>query len=583
MAKKEYRSAHQHSDIVLPNSWDFIVFAIIFGIFAALGWGFSQMATPFDLGEPLSIELSPWALPGYAVRTVSRMLIGLSFALLFTFTVGTLAAKNKRAEKVIIPFIDIMQSAPILGFLTVAVLLFIPLFPGSLLGPECAAIFAIFTSQVWNMTLGFYQSLRLLPKEMREVASMFGLGPWQKFWRVEVPYATPSLLWNMMISMSAGWFFVVASEAITVSNQQIHLPGIGSYIHIAVLESNNTAILWAILAMFFVILLYDQLLFRPLVAWTSRFSAEIKDDDDYQEAWFLNWLQRTRFMKLQVHLLESLKDWFVNGIGQYRLELPFHSPRLKQVFALSLNLFWWVGILGGSLVGLAVLMSFLYEQFTVSEVLKVFALGGITGTKVIISVILSSIIWVPVGVWMSTRPKIAVMGQTIAQFLASFPANIVYPVVFGVIVAYDMNVDIWTIPLMMLGTQWYILFNVIAGMSCVPSELKLAVKNFGLRGPLLWKRFILPSIFPYYVTGAMACAGGCWNASIVAEVIELGNQTIRATGLGSYHQSFAVSGDFARIILSVAVMCLYVMVLNRLLWDRLYALAEDQYSFDEVR
>ena len=547
-----------------------------------MGWAFTQMAAPFDIGAPIEISLSPWVLPGYAIRTVSRMFIGLACSLLFTFLIGTWAAKSRRAERVIIPFIDIMQSAPILGFLTVAVLLFIPLFPGSLLGPEFAAIFAIFTSQVWNMTLGFYQSLRLLPKDLREVAAMLGLGPWQKFWRVEVPFAIPSLLWNTMISMSAGWFFVVAAEAITVSNQQIHLPGIGSYIHMAVLESNNQAILYAIMAMFVVILLYDQLLFRPLIAWTSRFSAELKDDDSYQEAWFLDWLQQTRLVRIPTHVLDALKDGFVNGIGQARFPKAFGTESFKTAMKYSVEVMWWTGLLGGVGLGSFFLLTFLYREFTLPQIMEAFGLGAITGLKVMICVTLSSLIWVPVGVWLSARPKIAARGQTIAQFLASFPANIVYPVVFGLIITYDMNIDVWTIPLMMLGTQWYILFNVIAGMSCVPAELKLAVKNFGLRGPLLWKRFILPSIFPYYVTGAMACAGGCWNASIVAEVIQLGNQTMVATGLGAYHQASAVTGDFPRIILSVAVMCLYVMVFNRLLWDRLYRLAEDLYTFDEV-
>lgn len=563
----------------VPNQWDFIVFIIIFGILAALVWGVGQMVQPFRLDNPANIVLDPSMLPNYSIRTVSRMFLAMMVSLLFTFTIGTLAAKNRKAEKVIMPFIDIMQSVPILGFLTFAVMVFMPLFPGSQLGPECGAIFAIFTSQVWNMTLGFYQSLRLLPKEMREVSAMLQLGAWQKFWRIEVPYALPSLLSNMMISMSAGWFFVVASEAIAVSNQQIHLPGIGSYIHLAVEQANQAAILYAILAMFIIILIYDQLLFRPMVAWTSRFQSEISEHDE-PEAWFLDWLNKTRLLRMGSGVLNRLKDAFVNGMGQSTRWIPDFLTPIGRALNGTGTLFWYGG---GTLLLVTCSVFFIRlttQELTLGEYLEVAYLGFLTGIKVFIAVFLSSVLWVPFGVWISLRPRWAQYVQTLAQFFASFPANLVYPVIFTWILYYQLNVENWVVPLMMLGTQWYILFNVIAGMTTLPQDVSWVAKNYGVTGWLWWKRIILPTIFPYYITGAMAAAGGCWNASIVAEVIVSSGQTIKATGLGAYIYEVSLTGDMARLTLSIGVMCVYVMILNRVLWNRLYNMAESRYKQD---
>ncbi len=577
---KFYAVPKDHSRLKL-NQWDLVILAVVCGLLAALAWGAQQMTLPYEVGDAIEISLDLRVLPSYTVSTVLRMLIALAVSLLATFTVGTLAAKNKRAERVILPLIDILQSVPVLGFLSISVLAFIYLFPGSLLGAECAAIFAIFTSQAWNMILSFYQSLRTLPKDLTEVARMYHLSAWQTFWRIEVPFALPGLLWNTMISLSAGWFFVVASEAITVNNQDITLPGIGSYIHLALQQANFEAIGYAILSMLVVIVLYDQLLFRPLITWSEKFKPEPNEEIESQGAWFLNLWQRTQAVKTLSQGLAWVKEAVINGPVRHNKHPKARIPKhVKNVLSHTLGTVWDIVFLLTILGSSAVLCFFIYQHITLSEVIHVMYLGLITAFKIAILIILSSLIWVPIGVWVGLRPKVARYVQPIAQFLAAFPANLLWPVAVLVIVKYAMNVEIWTTPLIIVGTQWYILFNVIAGASTLPKDLHLASKNFGVRGWLWWKRLMLPSIFPYYITGAMAATGGCWNASILADVVTWGDTTLYATGLGGYITQYTSAGDFPRIALGIAVMCLYVTVINRMLWQQLYDLAIERYSVD---
>ncbi|MBS0290464.1 MAG: ABC transporter permease subunit [Proteobacteria bacterium] len=534
------------------------------------------MTAPYELGEQIPILLSPKMLPGYAISTIIRMLIALFFSLVFTFTIATLAAKSHRAERFILPFIDIMQSVPVLGFLSISILAFIYLFPGSQLGPECAAIFAIFTSQAWNMALSFYQSLRTVPKDLNEAADMFRLSPWQRFWRLEVPFATPGLIWNTMMSLSSGWFFVVASEAISVNNQHITLPGIGSYIYTATIQSNYQAIIWALLTMFLVIIIYDQLVFRPLVAWSEKFKIE-SNPETYAETWFLNLLQRAKLIHHLIFILKNLLTlikipaFFSNNTNTI-------SPRIRQAFILTNSMFWqsilFIGICGA----LILLARFIYISLTLSEVLTVFGLGLITALKITIMVIICSLIWVPFGIWVGLRPKMATFVQLIAQIFAAFPANLVYPVLYMIIITHDLNVQVWTAPLIILGTQWYILFNVVAGASSMPQDLHLVAQNYGLKGWLWWRKLVLPAIFPYYITGAMTAVGGSWNASIIAEVVNWGNHSIHSTGLGSYITQYTTVGDFPRIALGIAVMSIYVIMINRFVWQKLYDLAEERFQ-----
>lgn len=562
-----------------PNYWDILALLIVLAVITFFAWTAKQMATPYQLGEVIPISLDPSNLPFYAARTVVRMLIALCFSLLFTFTFATWAAKSRRAEKIIIPVIDVLQSVPILGFLSVTVAGFIGLFPGSMLGPECAAIFVIFTSQAWNMALGFYQTVRSVPGEVQEAARMYHLSAWQRFWRIDVPYSMPSLLWNTMASMSAGWFFVVATEAITVSNQKILLPGIGSFISVAIEAADLRAISYAIFAMLVVILIYDQLLFRPLVAWAEKFKTEKEggSSEDVAESWVIDLFRRTRLMRVLGSKLGHLFDVFVN-IRFFR-----SAQILPQAVVKHLPNDRWVGVIYavvtiGITLGTAVFLgSYVFENISFPEIRHVFVLGLITSFRVAVLIILCTVFWVPVGVWIGLRPRAAQFVQPIAQILAAFPANLLYPFIVVFIVTYHLSANIWLTPLMILGSQWYILFNVIAGASSMPKDLLQVADNLGVVGWQRWKRLLLPSIFPFYITGAITAAGGAWNASIVAEVASWGNETLIATGLGAYITQYTTEGNFPRIGLGIGMMCLLVLVFNRVIWRPLYNFAVNRF------
>lgn len=558
------------------NTWDLLLLILIFAILFFLGWAGEKMATPYALGVPIPISLSPHKLPEYALRTVLRMFIALGFSLVFTFIVGTLAAKNRRMEQLIIPAIDILQSVPVLSFLAITVAGFIHLFPGSLLGPECACIFAIFVSQVWNITFSFYQSLKAVPDDLREVALMHQLSAWQFFWKVEVPCSMSGLLWNVMVSMSASWFFVVLSEAIVVAHQDIRLPGVGSYIALAIEQHDMHALFYAILTMVCVIFLYDQILFRPLIAWSEKFRIDQTPTEEEYQSWLLDLIRLSPLMRRFERGLFIFKDYFVNAkLFRWR-DLSCHTevePKQQK----RLDLFWNVVTLFAILGAAYLLLNYILNTLDIKEVLHVFLLGLATGTRVLVLILLSSCLWIPIGVWIGQRPYWTQKIQPIIQFVAAFPANLFYPLFVIAIVRFHLNVEIWLTPLMILGTQWYILFNVIAGASLIPRDLSLVVDNFGVTGKQWWFRLALPSIFPYYITGAITAAGGAWNASIVAEAVSWGSTHVSATGLGEYIQNSATTGDFPKIALGTAMMCLYVLFFNHLIWRPLYRLAEERY------
>jgi NitT/TauT family transport system permease protein len=564
----------------LPNYWDIIALLLVLSVIFLIGWAATGMTTThYQVGEVIPISLDPSALPYYSLRTVLRMLIGLVCSLIFTLTIGTLAAKSKRAEQVIIPLIDILQSVPVLGFQAIAVVPFIALFPGSLLGPECAAIFAIFTAQVWNMTLSFYQSCRTIPTELTEAVRMFRLSAWQRFWRMDVPHAMPGLIWNAMMSMSASWFFVVAAEAITVANKNITLPGIGSYIAAALPKADLHAVAYAIIAMFIVILAYDQLIFRPLSQWMERFRAEESDDGGATQSWIVSLFEHTRLMHKMGIGIGHFWDAFVNW-PWFRVKAAKPQREQSEVRRKLLLVVWYALFYSILISAVVFLVWYVIEAVALKEVAWVVSLGLMTGLRVMVLIMISSLIWVPVGVWIGLRPRVTKFVQPLIQFLASFPAYLLFPVVVMVIVRYHLNPEVWTSPLMVLGTQWYILFNVIAGTLALPKDLRLVASNFQVRGWLWWKRLILPGIFPYFLTGAITAAGGAWNASIVAEVVTWGDTTIRATGLGSYIAAYSRNLDYPRLALGIAVMCLLVVIINRILWRPLYNMAEKHYLID---
>ena len=560
-----------------PNRWDWMALPIILGIIFFMAFGASQMATPYQVGMPLQITLDPLYLPYYLLRTTLRMMSALFLSLLFSFAFAALAARYRLAEKIMVPALDILQSIPVLGFLTITVTGFIAMFPGSLLGVECAAIFAIFTSQAWNMAFSMYQSMRTVPSDLREAARIFHLSSWQRFWRLELPFAMPALLWNMMMSMSGGWFFVVACETITVNNHNIQLPGIGSYIAYAINQENYTAMGWAILAMLIGILMYDQLFFRPLIAWANKFKYEQTGDQGGQESWFLTLLRRTNSVqgvtaKLLTYFERGLLLFKKNYDGTSIMARPQRiNPTVERVSdaiiaALVMVACWKIGMYIHSAVGWG-------------EVLRVFWFGILTLIRVTVMITLASLVWVPIGVWVGMNPKYAERLQPVAQFMAAFPANFMFPLVVIVLVKYHLNPDIWLTPLMVFGTQWYILFNVIAGASIIPTELIYAADNFGLSGWMRWKRFLLPAVFPSFVTGAITASGGSWNASIVSEYVTWGPNTLTATGLGSYIAQVTATGDFPRVALGISVMCFFVIACNRYIWRKLYTIAEEKMTF----
>jgi len=560
-----------------PNFWDLVALPMVLGAIALVAWGGMAMSARYHVGEVLPISLDPWRLPEYALRTVLRMVCALVASLIFSLAYAAVAAKSRQGEKILIPILDILQSVPILGFLSITVTGFIALFPGRLLGVECAAIFAIFTSQAWNMTFSVYQSLRTVPAELIEAARMYHLSPWKRFWRLEVPHAIPSLVWNMMMSVSGGWFFVVASEAITVAGQTIMLPGIGSYIATAINQRHLGAIGYAVLVMFVVILLYDQLLFRPLLAWSRKFQADPSADEDNVRPWFLLVLQRARVFDLvQAGVLEinRIIDDTLTAVARRRRPSVERRPRPE------LDLIFDIALLGLAASAAVWIITFIRQTVDLGEIGWVFVLGLATAARVLILIGLASLIWVPIGVAIGLRPRLADRVQPIVQFLAAFPANLFFPVAVVLILRFELNPEIWLSPLMILGTQWYILFNVIVGATALPLELQRAAQNLGVRRSLWWRRVILPAIFPAYVTGAVTAAGGSWNASIVSEVVQWGDTTLTATGIGAYIARTTADGDSARIALGIGVLCLYVLAFNRLLWRRLYDLAAERLRLD---
>jgi NitT/TauT family transport system permease protein len=555
-----------------PNIWDVVALILVVGAMVLLVYGGEQTTLPLSALEVTPVSLDPHHLPFYALRTTMRMLLAIVCSTVFTFLYAAIAAKSRRAEMVMIPLLDILQSVPILGFLTFTVVFFLNLFPGNVLGAELACVFAIFTSQAWNMTFSMYQSIRNVPKDLEEATRSFHLSGWQRFWRLDVPFAMPGLIWNAMMSMSGGWFFVVASEAITVGNTTVTLPGIGSYVALAIEKRDLAAIGYAILTMLLVIIAYDQLLFRPIVAWADKFRFEQVASSEAPTSWMLDLFRRTRALRALTYPLAAANK----AISTLRIAVPTAlrpsattGPPSRAIDAL------WFALIGAG-TGYAAWRAYRYlsANLALSDFLDAIGDGLVTLLRVIVLIALASLIWVPIGVWIGLRPKIAERVQPMAQFLAAFPANLAFPIFVVVIVSHHLNANVWLSPLMILGTQWYILFNVIAGASAFPGDLREAASSFHLSGWRWWVKVILPGIFPYYITGAITASGGSWNASIVAEVASWGDTHLTATGIGAYIAKATEAGDFPRVVLGIVIMCILVTLFNRLLWRPLYAFGE---------
>ncbi len=558
----------------LFSRWDLLAVLLILGLLVFLGEASRHLFEPLTELQQQPPSLDPRNLPEYAARTTLRMFIAMVLSLIFTFTYATLAAKSKRAERLLVPLLDILQSVPILGFISVTVIFFMALAPGRVLGAEFAAIFAIFTSQAWNMAFSFYQSLRTVPTELQEASRNFRLSPWMSFWRLDVPFAMPQLIWNMMMSMSGSWFFVVASEAISVGNTTVTLPGVGSYIALAIEHQDLKAVTWAIATMLVVILIYDQILFRPLVAWADRFRYEQEAGVLPPRSWVFDVLRRSRIVARLTRPFAALWRLMMRPRHPDKPQPIKQTPPIAQGrIAAQLGLI----VVALAAVALWQIVHFIIQGITLADVGTAILLGLATLARVIVLIAIASVIWVPIGVWVGTRPRAANLVQPVAQFLAAFPANLLFPIVVSMIVAWRLDPNIWLSPLMILGTQWYILFNVIAGAVAIPAELRAVGANLRVCGWLWWRRIALPAVLPYYVTGAITASGGSWNASIVAEVASWGHEHLQAFGLGAYIAQQTDAGDFHRIVLGIVVMSLFVVVINRLFWRPLYFYAERKF------
>ncbi len=555
------------------NRWDLLAVALLLGALALLTVAAQQMRAPLVTLEASANSLDPGELPGYALRTTVRMFAAMGVSLVFTFVVGTLAARNARAGALLLPLLDVLQSVPVLGYLSLTVVLFLGLFPGSVLGAELAAIFAIFTSQVWNMTFSFYQSLRTVPSDLSDAARSFRLSAWQRFWHLDVPFAMPGLVWNMMMSMSGGWFFVVASEAISVGTHTLPLPGIGSFVAVAIAHRDLAAVGWALATMLGVIVLYDALVFRPLVVWSEQFRPGPLRPEGAARSWLLSAWRRTGLLRsLDARVRRLLRT---STMGRFeRLRRLAAAPRRWSAALFDLG---WYATLLALAAGSAWYAVRLFGMVDAAEWLRVLALGGVTLVRVLALTALALLVWVPVGIVVGLRPRWTARVQPLVQFLAAIPANLLFPLAVYAIVRMNLNPEIWLSPLIVLGAQWYILFNVIAGANAVPQDLLEIARSLRVRGWLRWRTVLLPGVAPYAVTGAITAWGGAWNATIVAEAVHWGEQSIVAHGLGAYIAVSTEAGDYERIALGVTVMSAIVVAFNRLLWRPLYDATERRF------
>ena len=554
---------------------------LVFAALLALLFGLLRLApalnAPFlPKTAPSTVSTDPANLPYYAVRSLLRMFIGLILSVLFTFVYATAAARLRRAEKVLIPLLDILQSVPVLGFLTVTVTAFINLFPGSELGLEFASIFAIFTAMAWNMTFAFYHSLISQPRDLDEAARIMRLTKWQRFWRVDVPSGMIPLVWNGMMSFGGAWFFLAASESISVLNHTYALPGMGSYVAAAVGQGNLGHVGIAIARHDghgdrgqLRVLAPDGGLGRAVPHRGVRRGRTSPQRRARPAAPLRGAGPGGPPGAAGLRLLDKVTRPF--GLAEHPLQRPALRARTGDVF-------FFGAVSTVVIYGAWRALDYVHVHVGLGAFGHAFLLGAATFARVVVLLIVASVVWVPIGVWIGMNPRVSRLAQPVVQVLASFPANFVFPFAAAVFVAAGISLNIGGILLMALGAQWYILFNVIAGASAIPSDLREAMRLMGVRGRVRWTKFILPAIFPAYVTGGITAAGGAWNASIVAEVVTYGHHHLTATGLGAYIAQAARIGDFPEVLIGVAVMSVYVVGLNRLVWRRLYRLAETRYS-----
>ncbi|WP_298130554.1 ABC transporter permease subunit [Micropruina sp.] len=548
--------------------------AVIFWLLIQLSHGITE---PFDqVLAPSTVSTDPANLPYYAARSLLRMFAALAVSTLFAFVYATAAARLRRAEKVLLPTLDVLQSVPVLGFLSITLSVWLLLFPGTALGVECAAVFAIFTSQVWNMTFAFYQSLITQPRDLDEAARVLRLTKWQRFWKLDVPGGTIPLVWNGMMSFGGGWFFLIASEVISVNNRVYALPGIGSYVAAASQNKQIGRLLLAIAVMIVLVIGVNFVFWRPLTAWAERFRSGDTVTVEQQRSIVLDLLRRSVIPAIITRALRPVAaclERATRPLGRADRPLRINHARRRAG-----DIAFTVIVCGLIAFGLVRMLAYLGEHTGLDQFAVAAGLGLVTFARVLVLLILGTLIWVPVGVWIGLSPKVTRFAQPIVQVLASFPANFLFPFVTLLLIQTGISLNIGGILLMALGAQWYILFNVIAGAAAIPNDLREAAINLRLNRVQTWRYLYGPAIFASWVTGGITAAGGAWNASIVAEVVSYGDQTLTATGLGAYIAGSTADGDFARTLVGVTVMSIFVVGLNRLFWRRLYGYAERRLS-----
>jgi NitT/TauT family transport system permease protein len=547
--------------------------AVLTSLYVAARVG-AQSFVKFDPPQVIpAVSLDPRNLPDYAARSTFRMFIALTLSTVFTFVYAYAAARSRRAERVLVPLLDILQSIPVLGFLSVTVTAFIALFRGSLLGLEAASIFAIFTGQAWNMTFSLYQSLRSLPAELTEMATLYRLSKWERFTRLELPASAIGLVWNGMMSFGGGWFFLAASEAISVLNRQYTLPGIGSYVAAAVSARDTRALAWAIVTMVVLILLIDQFFWKPLVTIADRYKLELSAGEE-RSSWLVDLWRSAGLPRHAGQLIQPLVRWFDRSLANATaVPATIRRARASKYGELVYNAL----LLLFTMALLVAALRFVLAEVGVGEVGHAALLGLLTGGRVIVLLIFSTLVWTPVGVAIGFSPKLARISQPIVQILASFPANFLFPFATLGFIKLGLSLNWGSMLLMALGAQWYLLFNVIGGAQSIPNDLREMAASIGLRRSRAWKALIGPGVFASWVTGAITASGGAWNASIVSELVSWGNTTLKANGLGAYIAEATGKGDWPRIVLGVGLMSIFVVGLNRLLWRPLYDLAESKY------
>ena len=566
--------------LLSTKTWSFLTDVFIFGLGLSLLYFIVVLAGswfgPFN--PHVEISRNPIMLPVYAAYSLLRIMVAYVLSLAFTLVYGYVAAYNARAERFMIPLLDILQSIPVLSFLPGVMLAMVALFPHHQLGVELGAILLIFTGQVWNMAFSFYSSLKSIPRDMREAAKIYQFNSYQRFTNIELPYSAIGLVWNSMMSVAGGWFFLMACEMFVLGDKDFRLPGLGSYLQTAASAGDTKGILWGVATMVLVIVLMDQVVWRPVIAWAEKFKMEQVESANAPQSWFLNLVEHSRgLVSLRKKVFRPMREWlamrFARQLHETQTDAP--TPTWKV----------WVGRIILAVAVCAVLYAAVRATGMVSQLSREEYKEMLTGAfatflRVVAALVIGSLWTIPVGVAIGFNPKLARIAQPLAQIAASVPATALFPIVLLLLIRIGGGMGIGSVLLLLLGTQWYILFNVIAGAMAIPTDLKEASELFQFTSAQRWRTVILPGIFPYLITGLVTASGGAWNASIVAEYFRLKDQTYTTVGLGAVISRATDAGNFALLLASTIVMAMVVVTINRLVWRRLYRLAASRYTMD---